>query len=93
MYVEITSEFVGTFFFILIILTVGQPIPIAAGLLAVLYAFGKVSKGHMNPAVSTAMFVKGDLSMTSYILYIVAQTMGGLCALAWWLFVNNKLII
>lgn len=84
MLLPVLSEFIGTFVFLLIILTVGQPIPIAAGLLASILAFGGISGGHFNPAVSTMMLLKGDIAMSSYIFYIIAQVFGGLAALMWW---------
>jgi len=86
----VLSEFVGTFIFLLIILTVGEPIAIVVGLLAAIYAFGKVSGGHMNPAVSTMMFAKGNIDLQTYILYVIAQILGGLAALAWYMFVAQK---
>lgn len=86
----VLSEFIGTFIFLLVILVVGQPIPIVIGLLAVIYAFGSISGGHMNPAVSTMMLVKGDIDVMTYILYVIAQILGGLCALLWWSLTSSK---
>lgn len=90
MLTAVLSEFIGTFIFLLIILSVGEPIPIVVGLLAVIYAFGNISGGHMNPAVSTMMFAKGNIDMQTYILYVIAQVLGGLTALAWWMFVTQE---
>jgi glycerol uptake facilitator-like aquaporin len=81
MLLELFAEFLGTFIFLFIILQQGQPIPIAVGLLAVIYMFGNISGGHFNPAVSIMMGVKGDVSTKKAIYYIVAQVLGGLCAL------------
>ena len=90
MLTAIISEFIGTFVFLLVILVVGEPIPIVIGLLASIYAFGKVSGGHMNPAVSTMMFAKGDINFDTLVMYVIAQILGGLCALMWWNFTSNK---
>jgi aquaporin Z len=84
------AEFLGTFFFLSIILNsvfLGDfaPIAIAIGLLAAIYFGGKVSGGHYNPAVSVMMFVKGKIAGDLAILYISAQVLGGLMALM----VNN----
>jgi aquaporin Z len=59
-------------------------VPVAFGfglaLLAGLYAFGEVSGGHFNPAVSLSMFLSGRLDMRSLIGYWIAQLAGGVGA-------------
>jgi aquaporin Z len=86
----ILAEFMGTFFFLSVILNAVAdvafgPIAVAIGLLAAIYFGGKVSGGHFNPAVSIMMYVKGKLTGDLTILYISAQIIGALCALV----VNN----
>jgi aquaporin Z len=49
-------------------------------LLAGLYAFGEVSGGHFNPAVSLAMFLAGRLPSTELVRYVIAQFAGGILA-------------
>jgi aquaporin Z len=49
-------------------------------LLAGLYAFGEVSGGHFNPAVSLAMFLDKRLSSRDLIGYWVSQFIGGVVA-------------
>jgi aquaporin Z len=49
-------------------------------LLIGLYAFGEVSGGHFNPAVSLAMFLDRRLSMDDLIGYWVAQFAGAIAA-------------
>jgi aquaporin Z len=49
-------------------------------LLAGLYAFGEVSGGHFNPAVSLAMFLAGRLPSTEFVRYVIAQFAGGILA-------------
>ena len=78
--VETLAEFLGTFIFLFIILQQGQPIPIAVGLLAVIYAFGNISGGHFNPAVTIMMGVDKKVSTSQAMLYIAAQVAGGICA-------------
>jgi aquaporin Z len=80
----IFAEYVGTFVFLLVILVAGKPIPIALSLLTVILIFGSVSGGHMNPAVSTMMFMKGDINSITFAVYVVAQVLGGLTALSVW---------
>jgi glycerol uptake facilitator-like aquaporin len=78
------SELLGTLFFVMCILSWGEPIPIAAGLLAAIYAVGKVSGGHFNPAVSFMKYIKGDITMYKLGIYICAQILGAMLALMWW---------
>jgi aquaporin Z len=49
-------------------------------LLVGLYAFGEVSGGHFNPAVSLGMFLDRRLSMNDMIAYWVAQIVGAIAA-------------
>jgi aquaporin Z len=49
-------------------------------LLAGLYAFGEISGGHFNPAVSLAMFLSGRLELPAMIGYWVAQFAGAILA-------------
>jgi glycerol uptake facilitator-like aquaporin len=57
-------------------------VPFAFGLalLAGLYAFGEVSGGHFNPAVSLAMFVDRRLPSGDLIAYWIAQLAGAVLA-------------
>jgi aquaporin Z len=64
----------------------GSPVLIVAALafglalLAGLYAFGEVSGGHYNPAVSLAMFLSGRLPSADLVRYWLAQFAGGILA-------------
>jgi aquaporin Z len=49
-------------------------------LLAGLYAFGEISGGHFNPAVSLAMFLAGRLDLPSMIGYWISQLAGAILA-------------
>ena len=59
-------------------------VPIAFGfglsLLAGLYAFGEVSGGHFNPAVSLAMVLDGRIDVPTMLSYWIAQLVGGVLA-------------
>ena len=68
-------EFLGTVFFLLVILLTGQAIPIGLALMAVIMVGGKISGGHFNPAVSVMMWRNGKLKMADlakrmYTLYL-----------------------
>jgi aquaporin Z len=49
-------------------------------LLASLYAFGEVSGGHYNPAVSLGALLDGRISLVTFGLYLVAQVVGAVVA-------------
>jgi len=72
------AEFMGTFALLLSIFATGNFAVIGATLAAVIYLIGGVSGGHVNPAVSLAMYVKGSLSSSELAGYVVAQLLGGL---------------
>ena len=78
------AEAIGTMIFFSCILAWGEPIPIVIGLLAAIYAFGKISGGHFNSAVSFMMLLKGDIDMSKFIAYVAAQLIGATLALIWW---------
>jgi aquaporin Z len=48
--------------------------------MVMVFAGGHVSGGHYNPAVSTAVFVRGKLTGNEYVGYIVAQVVAALVA-------------
>jgi aquaporin Z len=90
MLLEAIVEFIGTFIFLFIILQQGQPIPIAVGLLAAIYAFGTISGGHFNPAVTIMMGAKGGMPTTKSMVYIFSQILGGLVALLLYKNINKQ---
>lgn len=74
-------EFLGTLFFLYVILATGQALAIGLALTVAIMVGGKVSGGNFNPAVSVMMAAAGKLSMKDLLPYIVAQVAGGLAAL------------
>ena len=75
------AEFVGTFALLSAILFTGSWLWIGAALALVVYAIGGISGGHVNPAVSFAMYMKGALSMNEFIHYTLVQLAGAFAAL------------
>lgn len=82
------AEFIGTFF---LVLTVGctvipgaagviPPLAIGAALMVMVYAAGHISGGHLNPAVTLAVFVRGRCDAKDVIPYWVAQLAAGVAA-------------
>jgi len=93
--VRLAAEALGTFMFffmgfsgIAVVVEFGPetigPVGIAAGfgfgLALAITAFGHVSGGHYNPAVSAGLAVAGRFSPRDVIPYWMAQVIGGLCA-------------
>lgn len=91
------AELLGTFLFFAIGLSSVQavgvlggaapllvvvPFAFGFGLLAAILAFGHISGGHFNPAVTVAIVVDGRLSPTDAVGYIVAQVIGAIGAAA-----------
>ncbi len=87
------AELLGTFTLVFIgsvsilaATAASQPLVLVASLgfglalLAGLYAFGEISGGHFNPAVSLAMFLNGRLDAGSLGRYVVAQLAGAILA-------------
>jgi glycerol uptake facilitator-like aquaporin len=75
------AEYLGSFFFILVIFASGgNALAIGAALAAVIYLIGGHSGGHVNPAVSLAMHANGGLTHINLAYYIFAQFMGALSA-------------
>jgi aquaporin Z len=78
---KLVAEFLGTMFFLYIILATGDAVAIGLSLMAAIFIVGKSSGGHFNPAVSVAMAMAGKMNMKDLAPYILAQIAGGLAAL------------
>ncbi len=84
------AEFLGTFLFLFVILQQGQPIPIAVALLAVIYAFGNISGGHFNPAVTVMLGVHEKIAVPDAVVYIIAQVLGGIAAVLLYKYIESN---
>jgi len=82
------TEFIGTFF---LVLTVGctvipgstaviPPLAIGAALMVMIFAGGHVSGAHYNPAVTTAVWIRGRCDSKDVVPYVVAQFAGAIAA-------------
>src|SRR5215213_8515604 len=83
---KLTVEFIGTFF---LMFTVGMatatagnlaPLAIGAVLMVMVFAGGHISGGHYNPAVSTAVLLRGKLPAGDWAAYIVTQGVAAILA-------------
>jgi aquaporin Z len=78
---KLAVEFIGTFLFMF---TVGMatnkagagvlaPLAIGSILMVMVFAGGHVSGGHYNPAVSTAILLRGRMATIEYVPYVATQ--------------------
>src|ERR1700730_1266518 len=80
-------EFIGTFF---LVLTIGMVVlggkgdfaslGIAAVLMVMVYAGGHISGAHYNPAVTLAVLIRGRITATEAIGYMIVQVIGAVAA-------------
>tara|TARA_B100000424_G_scaffold42022_1_gene28482 strand:+ start:17810 stop:18076 length:267 start_codon:yes stop_codon:yes gene_type:complete len=74
-------EFLGTVFFLYVIMATGNALAIGAALALAVLIGGPISGGNFNPAVSVMMVAAGKLPKQDLLGYILAQVAGGLVAL------------
>ena len=88
------SEYLGTTFLLMIVVGSGimgqslsdndsitllaNTIATGAGLIVLIWTFGKISGAHFNPAVSVVMFANSELSSRNFILYSLLQVSGAI---------------
>jgi aquaporin Z len=83
---KLTVEFIGTFFLMFTVgmasATAGDLAPLAIGttLMVMAFAGGHISGGHFNPAVSTAVMLRGKLASGDWSAYIAAQAVAAILA-------------
>ena len=73
-------EFVGTCFFLYVIIATLDPLAIGAALAIAIILGGSISGGHYNPAVSVVMTAAGKLPRNELLPYVLAQILGGIVA-------------
>jgi aquaporin Z len=74
-------EFLGTMFFVYVILASRHPLAIGLALTLAIMIGGHISGGNYNPAVSVMMTAVGKLPVHDLLPYIVSQVAGALAAL------------
>ena len=74
-------EFLGSLFFIYVILATGSPIAIGAALALDIIVGGPVSGGNFNPAVTIVMAAARKMPLSDVAPYIISQIAGGMVAL------------
>lgn len=90
------AELFGTFVFLAVIITSVESrskaqawIKIGVALSVSILAFGFISGGHFNPAVSLMFFANNKLSVQELAVYIIAQILGALLAYFYFIFTKN----
>jgi aquaporin Z len=85
---KLVVEFIGTFFLVFTICDAVKyadgvaPLAIGAVLMVMVYAGGHISGAHYNPAVSTAVMLRGKLASSEWGPYVAAQLLGALVGAA-----------
>jgi len=74
------TEFIGTFFLVLVVALTGNAAAIGATLMVMVFAGGHISGAHYNPAVTLAVLIRGKVSAQHAIGYMVAQIIGAIVA-------------
>lgn len=78
------AEAVGSFIFFAIILTKGEPVMIAVGLLVGILMATIASQGHLNPCVTVMAYLQGKMDGDVSIGYITSQLVGAFTAVQWY---------
>lgn len=74
------TEFIGTFFLVLVVALTGNAAAIAATLMVMVFAGGHISGAHYNPAVTVAILIRGKVSLQHALIYIVVQILAAVLA-------------
>jgi len=84
------AETLASFLFITIVLTSsilsGQfaPLVIGLALAAIIWAFSNISTCAVNPAIVLSMYLRGNMSAITAMLYVAAELLGAVLAYLWW---------
>ena len=74
------TEFIGTFFLVLVVALTGNAAAIGATLMVMVFAGGHISGAHYNPAITLAVLIRGKVSSQDAIIYIVVQIIAAIVA-------------
>src|SRR3954447_21588648 len=85
---KLTVEFIGTFLFLFVVGMATNkagagalaPLAIGSALMVMVFAGGHISGGHFNPAVSTAVFLRGRMASNEWTGYVVIQFVASVLA-------------
>ena len=74
------TEFIGTFFLVLVAALTGNAAAIGVTLMVMIFAGGHISGAHYNPAVTLAVLIRGKVSSQDAIIYMVVQVIAAIVA-------------
>jgi len=74
------TEFIGTFFLVLVIGLSGNPLAIGSILMVMVYMGGHISGAHYNPAITLALMMRKKIGSTEAAMYMVFQVVGAILA-------------
>lgn len=75
---EYIVEYLGTVFFLYVVIVTGNAFAIGAALAMAIYLGGPISGGHFNPAVTFLMVLAGKAPMNVLAPYLIAQLFAAL---------------
>jgi glycerol uptake facilitator-like aquaporin len=84
------AEAVGSFIFFTVVLTKGEPVMVAVGLLVGILVATIASQGHLNPAITAMAYMEGKVTGDESIGYIGAQLVGAFIAVQWYNYYGKK---
>ena len=70
---DLIIEYVGTVFFLYVVIVTGNPLAIGAAFALIIYVGGSISGGNFNPAVTLLMVLSGKQKMESLVPYVLVQ--------------------
>jgi aquaporin Z len=74
------TEFIGTFFLVLVVALTGNAAAIGVTLMIMVFAGGHISGAHYNPAVTLAVLIRGKVTSQDAIFYMVVQIIAAIVA-------------
>jgi aquaporin Z len=74
------TEFIGTFFLVLVVAMTGNAAAIGVTLMVMIFAGGHISGAHYNPAVTLAVLLRKKISSGDAIIYMVVQVIAAIVA-------------
>lgn len=83
-------EFIGALFLVFVVASSGNVIAIALVLAIMVYMGAHVSGGQYNPAVTLGLLAVGKIKPQKAVAHILAQFLGGMVAVALFMFFGGK---
>ena len=73
---EYIVEYLGTVFFLYVVIVTGNAFAIGAALAMAMYLGGPISGGHFNPLITILMVLSGKQPIQVLAPYLIAQLLG-----------------